>query len=84
MGDLGDVTVAADGSVTGSSIDGCSIAGSFDIPDRQFNQAYFQAEESDCADAAGTLTGAATYDFEANDIVLAVSNGFYAAILLLE
>jgi hypothetical protein len=83
LGDIGDLTIAADGSLSGSSIDGCSVAGALVIPDRQFNQAYFQAEVSDCTDAV-TLTGAATYDFEADDIVVAGSDGFYAAILLLE
>jgi hypothetical protein len=83
LGDIGNVTIAANGSATGSTIDGCSVSGGFVIPDTQFNQAYFQAETSNCADT-GTMMGAASYDFDTNSIIVAGTDGFYGVILFLE
>ncbi len=83
LGDIGNVTIAADGSTSGSTVDGCSISGGFFIPDPQFNQAYFDADLSNCASAA-TIVGAASYDFDANSIIVAGSDGFYGVILFLE
>lgn len=83
LGDIGDATVGADGSATGSTIDGCSVSGAFNIPDTQFNQAYFEANLAGCADA-GTILGAAFYDFDTGEITVAGTNGFYGVILFLD
>lgn len=83
LGDIGSISVAADGSVTGSTIDGCSVSGAFSIPNPNFNQAYFDVTVSGCEDA-GTIHGAASYDFDANGIMVAGADGEYGMVFFLE
>jgi hypothetical protein len=83
LGDIGSLTVAADGSATGSTIDGCSVSGAFSIPDPNFNQALFDGTVSGCEDA-GTIHGAASYDFDADGIIVAGTDGEYGMIFYLE
>jgi len=83
LGDIGDVTVAADGSATGSTIDGCSVSGAFTIPDPKFNQARFDGMISDCDDA-GSITGAGSYDFDADGILVAGREGEFGLLLYLQ
>jgi len=83
LGSIGSVTVADDGSASGSTIDGCSVSGAFTIPDTNFNQALFEGTISDCGDDL-TLTGAASYDFDASGIMVAGTDGEYGVILFLQ
>jgi len=82
-GSIGSVTVADDGSASGSTIDGCSVSGAFTIPDTNFNQALFEGTISDCGDDLA-LTGAAIYDFDANGIMVAGTDGEYGVYLNLQ
>jgi hypothetical protein len=83
FGSIGSVTVADDGSASGSTIDGCLVSGSFSIPDPNFNQAYFDGTISDCADA-GTITGAGSYDFDVDGIMVAGTDGEFGIVLYLQ
>jgi len=83
LGNIGSITVAADGSTTGSTFDGCSVSGAFSIPDPNFNQAYFDGTVSGCDDA-GSIYGAASYDFDTDSIVVAGTDGEYGMIFYLE
>ena len=83
FGAIGSVTVLDDGSASGGTIDGCSVTGSFSIPDPNFNQAYFEGSISDCADA-GAISGAAMYDFDVNGIMVAGTQGEFGVYLYLQ
>jgi len=83
LGNIGSLTVSANGSATGSTIDGCSVSGAFSIPNPNFNQAWFDGTVSGCEDA-GTIHGAASYDFDADGIVVAGTDGEYGMIFYLE
>jgi hypothetical protein len=83
FGSIGSVTVADDGSASGGTIDGCSVSGAFSIPDPNFNQAYFEGAISDCADA-GAISGGAMYDFDANGIMVAGTEGEFGVLLFLQ
>ena len=82
LGQIGSVTVSGNGNVTGSTIDGCSVSGTFTIPDPKFNQAYFDGTVGDCEDS-GALSGAASYDFDADGVVVAGHDGEFGLVLYL-
>jgi hypothetical protein len=83
VGDVGTLTVREDGSVSGSTHDGCSISGIVFIPVTQFSQAYFDVDVTDCADA-GRAVGAFAYDYNEDLIVAFGSDGWNGLIWQLQ
>lgn len=77
------VTIAADGSVTGSDTTGCVIAGDVTIPDEQVNVYEVALELSRCGAASGTpadlrngsFTGLGIYDRTTGELEFLITNG---------
>ena len=71
---FGSATVASDGTVSGTTNDGCDINGRFEVPNSLFNQAYMNLEVVNCPNAR-QITGAATYDKDRQSILAMGNDG---------
>jgi hypothetical protein len=80
---VGDASVLSDGTVTGSTLDGCDFDGSFSVPDTLFNQAYLILDVTNCGLTTGII-GSATYNNNQNTISVLASDGFVGYYWLLQ
>jgi len=71
---VGTATIQNDGTLSGTTLQGCQVNGKFLVPDTNFNQAYFiDSSVSNCGD---TLygEGAAIYRYAIDEIVVMGKN----------
>jgi hypothetical protein len=78
----GTVTFESDGKIVGSTSDGCTLNGTFWIPNIKFNQAQLDVDVSTCADA-GKITGGLMYNYATGSINVMGSDGYYGNIWIL-
>lgn len=72
---VASATIQNNGALTGTTIDGCQINGTFVVPNKLFNQAYLlDASISGCGDTIYG-EGAAVYRNAISEIVVAAADG---------
>jgi hypothetical protein len=76
---VGTITIATNGQVTGKTDSGCDLSGTVSIPDRQFNQAYFDVTQSNCSLVA-RIVGAGTYFSDERSLLVIGSDGLFGYI----
>ena len=80
---IGTANVRSDGDITGSTVDGCKFDGALYVPNTEFNQAYIDAQVSNCGDIERIL-GAAVYNNPQELIVVAAFDGLTGYIWMLK
>ncbi len=69
---IGEANIGADGSITGNMND-CTLDGTIEVPDHNFNQANFDLMIQDC-DSSSRVAGSVLYDPTFNSITLLGEN----------
>lgn len=80
---VGSATIQNNGRVTGTTNDGCTIDGSFYVPNTNFNQAYIDANILNCGETV-RVQGGAVYRNSLNEIVVAAFDGWFGYVWTLK
>lgn len=76
---IGTAIVQSNGNISAGTFTGCSIDGVFTVPNTNFNQAYVNADVSNCFDTV-KITGSAVYNNSQKAIVILATDGWYGFV----